>query len=317
MENAMNDCKINVGILIFFLMSSILFLDGCKEPVDLKSRWLDKEIVIDADDNDWQDYPLFYDEKTRSCIGVYNDDANLYLCFQTMDEDIQRQILSQGLFVWFNSTGGKDKQFGVCFPTGRRSYGLGGFPGRPPDMTGPPPEGSSDMSGASADKPSGDRNTLPGRPFGGDSDTDEKIRLFTSEKVKGWPYTVQEAANLGIFARYTVDQRKRFIYELKIHLAESGEATYATVVSAADKIGRGFMTARSANMPGAGGMGREGRGGGDTRGGGRPGGGMPGGGMPGGGMGGGDMPGGGTGRSKDSLEIWTNVTLASNPFNNK
>jgi hypothetical protein len=30
-------------------------------------------------------------------------------------------------------------------------------------------------------------------------------------------------------------------------------------------------------------------------------------------MGGGDMPGSGTDRSKDSLEIWANVTLASNP----
>jgi hypothetical protein len=316
MENAMNDYKMDVGILIFFLMSSLLFLDGCKEPVDLQSRWLDKEIVIDANDNDWQDYPLFYDEKTRSCIGVYNDDTNLYLCFQTMDEDIQRQILSQGLFVWFNSTGGKDKQFGVCFPTGRRSYGLGGFPGRSPDIPGTPPGGSSDMSGTPADKPSGDRNIFRGPPSGRDSDTDEKIRLFTSDKVKGWPYTFQEAANLGIFARYTVDQRKRFIYELKIHLSEGGEATYATVVSAANKIGIGFMTAGSANMPGAGGMGREGMGGGDrpSR---RPGDDMGGGGMPGGGMGGGYMPGSGMDRSKDSLEIWANVTLASNPFNNK
>ena len=302
MENTMNDRKIDVGILIFFLMSSLLFLDGCKEPVNLQSRWLDKEIVIDANDNDWQDYPLFYDEKTRSCIGVYNDDANLYLCFQTMDEDIQRQILGQGLFVWFNKTGGKDKQFGVCFPTGGRSSGPGGFPGRPSDMPGPLPEGSSDMSGPPTGSSSGDRDMPPGRPFDRDSDTVEEIRLFTSEKVGGWSYTFQEAANLGIFARYTVDQRKRFIYELKIHLAKGGEANYATVVSAANKIGIGFMTAGSVNMPGAGGMGREGMGGGD---------------MPGGGMGGRGMPGGGMGRSGDPLEIWANVTLASNPFNNK
>jgi hypothetical protein len=297
MENAMNEYKMDIDILIFFLMSSLLFLVGCKEPVDLQSRWLDKDIVIDAKDEDWQDYPLFYDEKTRSCIGLYNDNENLYLCFQTMDEDIQRQILSQGLFVWFNSTGGKDKQFGLRFPTGRGSYGPGGFPGRPSDMTGPPAERSSDMSGPLGDSSSGDRNMPPGRSFGRDSDTVEEIRVFTSEKVKGWPYTFQEAANLGIFARYTVDQRRRFIYELKIRLAKSDDADYATVVSAENKIGIGFMTAGSANMPGAGGMGREGMGGGDMRGGGRRGTGM--------------------GRSGDSLEIWTNVTLASNPFNNK
>lgn len=292
----MNDYKMDIGILIFFLMSSLLFLDGCKEPVDLQSRWLDKEIVIDANDNDWQDYPLFYDEKTRSSIGVYNDDADLYLCFQVMDEDIERQILSQGLFVWFNNTGGKDKQFGLCFPTGRRLYAPGGFPGRPPDMPGPPPEGSFNMSGTPADSLSGDRDMPPGRPFSGDSDTVEEIRLFTSEKVKGWPYTFQEVANLGIFVRCMVDERRRFIYELKIHLSESDKADYATVASAANKIGIGFMTAGSANMSGAGGMGREGMGGGDMRGG---------------------RPGGDMGRSRDPLEIWANVTLASNPFNNK
>jgi hypothetical protein len=306
----MKDYKMVVGILIFFLMSSLLFLNGCKEPVDLQSRWLDKEIVIDANDIDWQDYPLFYDEKTRSCIGVYNDDANLYLCFQTMDEDIQRQLLSQGLFVWFNKTGGKDKELCVCFPTGGRSNGPGGPPGRLSDMPGPP-----------TDRPSGDRNMPPGRPVGRDSDTIEEIRLFTSDKDEGRPYTFQEAANLGIFARYMVDQRKRFIYELKIHLAESDKATYATVASAANKIGIGFMTAKSTNRSKAGGMDREGMGGGDTRGGGRPGDDMGGRGMPGGGMGGGGMPGGGMpggmGRSGDLLEIWTNVTLASNPFNNK
>jgi len=162
------------------------------------------------------------------------------------------------------------------------------------------------MSGSPTDSSSGDRNMSPGRLFGRDSDIVEEIRLFTSEKVKGWLYTFQEAANLGIFARCMIDQRRRFIYELKIHLAESDKADYATVASAANKIGIGFTTV---SMPEAGGMGREGMGGGDMPGGGRPGGGMPGGGMP-----GGSMPGGGMGRSGDPLEIWTNVTLAPNPF---
>jgi hypothetical protein len=276
----MKDFKMDAGILIFFLMSSILFLNGCKEPLELQSKWLDKEIVIDANDNDWQDYPFFYNEKTRSRIGVYNNDANLYLCFQTMDEDIQRQILSQGLFVWFNKTGGEEKELCVCFPRGRRLYGLGGPPGRSPDRPDPPTE-----------RAPGDRNMPPGRPFDPDSDIIEEIRLFTSDKDGGRQYTFQEAANLGIFVRYTVDQRKRFIYELKIHLAESNKATYAAVESAANKIGIGFMTTKSGGRSKAGGMGREG--------------------MGGGGMGGG--PRGGMGPSRDSLEIWVNVTLASMP----
>ena len=279
----MKDFKMDAVILIFFLASSLLFLNGCKESLELQSKWLDKKIVIDANDNDWQDYPFFYDEKTRSRIGIYNDDANLYLCFQTMDEDIQRQILSRGLFVWFNKTGGEDRELCVCFPKGRRLYGLGGPPGRSPDRPGPPVE-----------RASGDRNMPPGRTFGPDSDTTEEIRLFTSDKDGGRLYTFQEAANLGIFVRYTVDQRKRFIYELKIHLAESNKATYAAVESAANKFGIGFMTTKSGGRSKAGGMGGGGMGSGPRD-----------------DMGGG--PRGGMGRSIDLLEIWADVILASKP----
>lgn len=313
-ENSMKKYKIITGILAFSLISFLL-MDGCRKPENLQSKWLGREIVIDGNDSDWRDYSFFYDDKTRSCIGVYNDDANLYLCLQTMDENIQRQILTRGLFVWFNRTGGNNKELGICFPTARRLTGPGDFPGRPSGMHGTPLERQPDMSGLHAGMASGDRKMPPGQPQGRVPDVIEEIRLFTSDKDEGWPYTLQEAANLGIFTRYTLDQRKRFIYELKIHLAQGAEFVYGAVTSEANTIGIGFTTTRSTDRSLSGGMGRGdmGRGGMGREN-------MPvdnfsGEGMGGRGMSGGGRPGGDMGRSEDSLDVWINVTLAANPIN--
>lgn len=66
------------GISFLFLIILVVFFNGCKEPVAFQSKWLDKKIVIDAEDKDWDNYPFFYDEKTQSCLGLYNDSENIY-----------------------------------------------------------------------------------------------------------------------------------------------------------------------------------------------------------------------------------------------
>ncbi len=281
--------KIKSSILIFFLTALLLISYGCKEPIDLKSRWLDKEIIIDANDNEWTDFPFYNDKKTRTCVGIYNDDANLYVCLRNMDKDIQRKITGQGLYIWFNKTGGKDKQLAVVYPIGGEPGWLGGPQDSPTSMQGNPIDRSSDMPGPSSEGPSNDQNMPQMKPFGHDSAS--KLRILTSEDDTGRTYNMQEAANVGIYVGCMVDQKNRFIYELKIPVIDTNNTPYAAVASAANNIGMGFMTANAAKGP---------------RRGGRPGGGRP----------GGDMP-GDTGSRGKSLEIWTNVTLASDPSTEK
>jgi hypothetical protein len=295
-----------------------LLLNGCKKPVDLQSKWIDGEIVIDADDHDWKDYPFYYDEKTRSCIGLYNDNENLYICFQTMDEDVQRQITRQGLLVWFNQTGDKEKQLGISYPLGRQPGGPGGPMDESSGMPGPPPERSSDVSGYPPNMESGDKKRPPKRTFGQGLESMEMLEILLSEDVTGFSYDPQRAAKIGIHARCKIDERGRFVYELKMPLMKTEKTPFAIATSAVKNIGIGFMTVEVKKRSG-GGMGRGGGPGGGGPGGGMPGGGMPGGGMPGGGMPGGGMPGGGMdggpgggiGSGGGDLEIWTNVTLAS------
>jgi hypothetical protein len=86
-------------ISFLFMIILVVLLNGCKEPVELQSKWLDRRIVIDGDDIDWSNYPYFYDKKTQSCLGLYNDSENIYIHFQTMDRDIQKQIERMGLTI--------------------------------------------------------------------------------------------------------------------------------------------------------------------------------------------------------------------------
>lgn len=318
--------KTTSGILYFFLIIIFIFLNGCNKPVNIQSKWLDRKIVIDADDKDWMGYPYYYDEKTRSCIGIYNDNENLYLCFQTMDKGIQREILGRGLYIWFNKTGKKDKKLGICFPSGRRFGRPGdghfdrtsGMPGHPPDMP-------SNMSSPPGDRP--DDQMIPqGRSFTKGPAQDKELKIFSSEDDRGYTCNLEKAARFGIEVRYTIDQRNRFIYELKMPILEKDYTPFFTERSSLNQIGMGIMTSnmkkrsRSGGF-GRGGMDRGGRGGGDMPGGDMPGGEMWGGrAMPGGGMGGGGMRGGGHMRggeegSTGNLEIWTVITLATKPAN--
>ncbi len=294
------------GILCLFLIIILIFLSGCNKPVNIQSKWLDRKIVIDADDKDWKDYPYYYDEKTRSCIGVYNDNENLYLCFQTMDKDIQREILSRGLYIWFNKTGKKDKDLGICFPSGGRFDGPWGgrfdsasaMPGRSPDM-------SSNMSGPSGDSPD-ERMMSHEHSFQKGPAQDKELKIFSSEDDKGYVCNIEKAARFGIEARYTIDQQSRFIYELKVPIVEKDYTPFFTEHSPLNQIGMGIMASNMKKRSQSGGFDRGGmdrgsRGGGD---------------MPGGEMWGGEtMSGGGMEGSKSKLEIWTVITLATKPAN--
>lgn len=321
--------KVNTGILLITLFSFSLVLSGCRKPVELKSRWMDREVIIDGNDSEWKDYPLYYDEETRSSIGFYNDSQNLYVFFKTMDEDLQWQILGRGIVMWFNKAGNKDKEWAIMFPMGRGPGGMhGGPPGRSQNKGkgNGPPGGSPDMKGPPPDRIAESRDRPPMGQFGAKSFLTPELKILNSEKDSGRPYTQNEVNLIGIYLKYTNNPGEGFVCELRIPLVKGDKTPHAVQVSGKNTAGIGFMTEKSKSRSGPGGMKRSGGmdgsgpggGMGGPMGGGGPGGGMgggPGGGMgggPGGGMGGG--PGGGMGGMSDQdtdLEIWTKITLAS------
>jgi len=289
----------------------LLLIGGCSAPLQMASQMPDREITVDANDNEWQNW-FYQDEKTNTKVAVCNDSDYVYVCFTTTDTEILTELVRKGFVIWFNSKGNKDRELGINFPFVSQG-GTDELGGKPP-VGGAPPEG--------------------GAPPGGGRDANSvsvaDLKILTSKKDKGTIFSVDEAQDMGIFARIRNDQSGKLIYELKMPLKKENNRPYVVKASPENVIGVGLMTyvkggSRVSGISSFGGsmsdMSSGGMGGGMGGGGGfdssAAGGGM-GGGMGdgrGSGMGGGDM-GAGMGGSMDTsqpkVEIWAAVTLAIN-----
>jgi hypothetical protein len=288
-ENMMRSNLKFYGCLMFFLMVSFSLFSGCNEPAPLQSKWADKDIVIDANDDEWKDINQYNDEKTKTTIGVLNDESNVYMCLTTSDLEILNSFIKSGFIIWLNGTGAKDKQLGIRFPVVEQAGSGGkGAPGGPGANGGPGgPGGPGEQGGSSVDV--------------------SQLKILTSEKDKGTLFKVDELAKKGVSARIAMRDAK-LVYELKMPLNKTEVTPYAVEPSAAHNIGAGFMIYSTAKKSASG---ISGFGGGIDMSGSSSGGG---GGGPGGGGGG---PGGGGGGmdSRDSSFSTRDVSEMNNIYN--
>lgn len=220
---------------VFLLLASFLLLSGCKA-VEITSKWRDKDITVDAIDNEWQD-KQYYDEKTQTSIGICNDNDYLYMCLSTKDTDIQAAVVQQGFIVWLNGKGTKAKQLGIRFPLieEREEGGQGAPPGG---------EGGSAPGGQGA--PPGQ-----GGPGGGSQQVSlAELKILTSKKDEGTTFTRDDAEEMGIFTSMR-NLNNELVYELKVPLKKTAQTPYAVMPSELNIVGVGFMiystTTRSAS----------------------------------------------------------------------
>ena len=261
---------------------------GCTAKVD--STWLDREIVIDGADADWQGAQLNI-ERTNVDFGIFNDHNYLYLVLSSMDRSLQMQMIRMGFTVWFDPEGKRDKGLGVRFPVRDMNIGReGGLRG--PQGTAPDAERMVAMI----------QETL---------ETGE-MEIYSRGEEYGRRMPIAAAGDLLLRAGYSAG---RLIYELRIPLIHGPRAPYALGVYPGDEIGVGFETVefdrarleRERGSFGGGGFGRGGRLGGGGGGlGGR------GGGFGGRGPGGGDR-GARPGRMGDPFKFWMKLRLSQNP----
>jgi hypothetical protein len=301
------------GLWLLFLVG-VVHLGGCKN-VEVSSLWLDRPIDIDGSDAEWENAKMYIEEANLS-LGLFNDAEYLYVSLVTADRNVERQIMGQGLTVWFDAKGGKNKTFGVHFPLGMRGRGPDGRPsGEDREML--PSSGGGEPEGGYT-PPAFDR----GDREGGMPSFDRGERIFgrvqTEMEILGPGKNDRMILPLdgkqGIEVR-TGHDNDRLVYELKVPLAASDSFAYAVGAVSGKTFSIGFETPEMdrSRMPGR----REGMGGpGDGFGG--PGGGM---GIPGGGPGGG-MGGhrGGPGGAREGgftqpkpLKLWMNVVPAVKP----
>ena len=282
------------------IVCAVALSGGCMES-KLESSWLDHVITIDGKAPEWAGREAYFDETEGLKIGFSNDEHYLYVYISTWNQRMQRQILMNGLTVWFDAHGGKGEAFGVNYPLKRSRPGAG--------------EMSRDTS---AETPR-DMRQMFGNLL---SDARGEIAIVGSGGEPVASLTATDSGSTDIEAMIDIANRT-LIYELKLPLARTDGTPYAINTEPGKTIGIGFKVGMrelgemkrgegvpsegAGERPGGGEGGFPGGGGGGFPGGGGGGGGFHGGG--GGGMGGrGEGPGG-----AQPFEMWTKVTLAAGP----
>jgi len=238
----------------------------------------DEAIAIDGINEEWIGQLKVID-RTGLALGVKRDREFLYLAVLFSDSPYRTQVLNQGMTVWFDPDGGKDKIIGISFPSG--------------NMAGP-----------------GFRD--PGAPDGSDREPPVEANCFLVLGPGKDQRTQMGFSEDEVIQVKAAEAGPTLFYELKIPLGRSGDQPYGIGVKSDRKLGLGLtVSGRNSMEPGEGGFSRD-QGGmpGGSRQGGGIGGGMPGGmggGMP-GGMGGG-RPGGGMGRPDSTrlMDLWIQV----------
>jgi len=203
----------------FLIMPVFLSLvSGCKV-IQMNSLPLDREIVIDGSDSEWTGSMVDL-EKVKVSIGFYNDAKFLYVCLVPMDPSKLTAILNQGLFVWFDAKAGREKAFGIGFPTGMLERGV---------VLQPPGPGADSLETARFQK-SFDffQDEMELRTPGSNAAVWEPLRGVPGIEMK---------AGFGT---------GRFVYELKVPLtADNGRYAHAVGIDTSRVISVGFETPES------------------------------------------------------------------------
>lgn len=102
---------INANLIIVLIIISVI---SCAD-LELKSKWNEKNILIDGGKQDWEGN-LNYFEDEKVAIGISNDDDNIYLCLVTSDRSKVMKILNNGFTIWFESPNNDLNNFGIQYP---------------------------------------------------------------------------------------------------------------------------------------------------------------------------------------------------------
>jgi len=249
----------------------------------LESTTLDRTIVVDGSDADWEGAFLPIDDKGIS-FGLRHDNEFLYFALITRKPEYLRQMMAMGMTVWFDPAGDKKKDIGIRFPLGLLEAG-----GELPLLMGSREAPSPDLLQAEFERSLGE------------------LEVIRDGERKGFRVDVEALQRVEVAAALNGGM---FIYELKMPLQANEAYDYAIGAAPNQRIGVGIETPeidraalRKQMIERRGGSG-----------GGMPGGGMGGGGMPGGGMGGGGMRPGGMAGGMPSMpspvKLWVQVALS-------
>lgn len=228
-------------ITIFIL--SLLFFTACSI---YEATYQEKALEIDGSSSDWT---TSLDKKGKSDLyySITNDSENLYVRLNTSNQSIQQKIHMNGLSIWIDTTGKKNKQLGIKCPINRL----------PQNMN------KRSMSNREQQIVAWDKNQLMEADFFGFNNEHEQYFVASN------PYDVEISISQ--------DEFKSFYYEVKIPFS-SMNLNYVNLCKQTFSMGFIIEAIEMPSSPGMNGGGRpQGGGGGRSQG---TGGGQMGGGGP-------------------------------------
>lgn len=113
-----DEMKKSLYVLTTIFVTISLWGCGGGPAMEVQSHWSDSAVIIDGTADDWAEFPLEYSEKEKISLGVRNDSENIYFVFLARDERMVRKIQMAGITLWFDTNGGKKKDFGIRYRGG-------------------------------------------------------------------------------------------------------------------------------------------------------------------------------------------------------
>jgi hypothetical protein len=189
--------------LIIILILSFILQSGCST-LELESQWRDREMTVDGKADDWHG-AKYYLEDLYISVGLINDDQYLYVSMIVENPMTRAQIMRQGLVVWLDPRGKKEKTFGIKFPLGRQGD----------EMLTREPGGEFDREGAMERF---QESLTELEILGPEEDVVERIDI---EEARGIDVKLRMEGGL-------------LVYELKVPLKSGEDYPYAVGVKAGD-----------------------------------------------------------------------------------
>ena len=190
---------------------------------ETQSPFRKQAIVIDGKAEDWQG-DVYVVENERFLLGFLNDQDYLYMCLLAEDNFTRGQILIQGLTVWFDPKGKKDKAFGIRYPLGgpiKLSRSALGEDRGGEALDNLAPQALADLEIVTYEQTKS-KDRVPDQ---------EKLQKLPVADVKGVEIKVNSSAG-------------RLVYELKIPLVKSEQNPIAVGAQPGQSIGVGFETGK-------------------------------------------------------------------------
>lgn len=268
----------------------LAFSYGCKTE-EIPSSWTNQPITVDGNADDWSELPTYLFEKEGATIGICNDSTNVYLMLRLSAARKAMMIKRDGLTIWLDDAGNKNKDFMIRF------------------RGGPSRSEFADSSDTLGRRGRWMRPDFEGREGGPGSEPREPFTCYIKDRIV--ENGIAPDGTNGPAAAFGLESRAP-TYEFSVPLDSSHVLFYGLGVEPGHVLGVGLVWSEPKEMEQSGD--REMLSGSPSGGGGGVGG-FPGGGsgMPPGGDRG-DRPGGGRGPSgmqSQDREVWFTTRLAS------